>query len=35
MKKIDKAALAKADVAGGCCKCPCNNGGGGNPTKGI
>lgn len=33
MKKIDKAALAKADIAGGCCKCPCT-GGGNNPSGG-
>lgn len=34
MKKIDKAELAKAELAGGCCKCPCT-GGGGNGGKVI
>jgi hypothetical protein len=24
MQKIDRAALAKSNVAGGCCKCSCS-----------
>lgn len=35
MKKIEKADLVKANVAGGCCKCPCTGNSGKNGGNGF